>query len=146
MNAINGYRIARWFYQHHMQPIAKLVVMFIYLFHNSYIPYTAEIDKGTIFGYKGIGVVIHSRAIIGQNCQIGPGVTIGGRSKYYNVPVIGNNVYIAGGAKVLGPVKIGNNVIIGANAVMLCDAPENTIWAGVPARCIQENIDVHDYI
>lgn len=37
----------------------------------------------------------------------------------------------------LGDISIGNNVVIGANAVLICDAPDNTIWAGVPARCIK---------
>lgn len=135
-NAVNGYRISRWFYLHKMGIIAKILRGGVYLIHNSYIPYTAEIGKGTIFGYKGIGCVIHSKAVIGENCVIGANVTIGGRGRP-TVPVIGNNVYISTGAKILGDVKVGNNVTIGANAVLICDAPDNTVWAGVPAKCIK---------
>ena len=130
MNAIVFYRMERWLYLHHMEFIAKGIRALIFLLFNSYIPYTCEIGKGTKFGYKGIGCVIHGRAKIGQNCVIAPGVTIGGRSAKYDVPVIGDNVYMAGGCKVLGPIKIGNNVIIGANAVMLSDAPDNSVWGG----------------
>jgi len=48
-------------------------------------------------------------------------------------PAIGNNVDIGSGAKLLGPIKIGNNVLIGANAVVLCDVPDDCIAVGVPA-------------
>jgi serine O-acetyltransferase len=37
------------------------------------------------------------------------------------------------GAKLLGPIRIGNNVEIGANAVVLCDVPDNSVAVGVPA-------------
>lgn len=145
MSAIKLYRVSRWFYLHHMEPIAKLFRALIYLFHNSFVPYSADIGANTVLGYKGMALVIHTRAVIGENCNIGTCVTIGGRSKYYEVPVIGNNCTIASGAKVLGPIHIGNNVIIGANAVMISDAPDNTMWAGVPAKCIKEDISIEQY-
>lgn len=132
MNAVNKYRRAHWLANHHLRPLAKIYEMWIYLIHNCFVPATCEIGEGTTFGYKGIGVVIHSRARIGKNCVIGQNVTIGGRSGHYDVPVIGDNCYIGAGATVLGPVTIGDNVTIGANAVMLKDAPSNTVW-GVPA-------------
>lgn len=137
MNAINKYRRAHWFYKHGFKFIAKLIEMEIYLIHNSFIPASCEIGEGTIFGYKGIATVVHKRAKIGRNCIIGHCVTIGGRSGHYEVPVIGDNCEICAGAKVLGPIVVGNGVTIGANAVMLQDAPDNTVWAGVPARCIK---------
>lgn len=96
--------------------------------------------KGTKFAYGGIGVVIHARAVVGRNCMIGQGVTIGGKSGWYEVPVIGDNVEIHAGARVLGPVKIGDNVIIGANAVVVKDVPDNCVVAGVPARIIKDNM------
>lgn len=122
------------FFCHKLKPLAKLYEMWIYLVHNSFIPAQCEIGEGTSFGYKGIGVVIHKRAKIGKNCVIAQGVTIGGRSGHYEVPVIGDNCYIGAGAKVLGPAKIGNNVTIGANAVMMKDAPDETVW-GFPQKC-----------
>ena len=130
MNAANKYRRAHWLAKHHLAPLAKLYVMWIYLIHNSFIPASCEIGEGTSFGYKGIGVVVHSRARIGKNCLIAQNVTIGGRSGHEEVPIIGDNCYIGAGAKVLGPITLGDNVIIGANAVMICDAPSNSIWGG----------------
>ena len=141
MNAIKLYRLERKLYLLKLTPVAKIVRGIIFLLYNSFIPYKSEIGKGTVFAYKGIGVIMHERAVIGENCTIGAQVTIGGKSGLYDVPKIGNNVYIATGAKVLGPVKIGNNVVIGANAIMINDAPNNTVWAGVPAKCIKKDID-----
>ena len=80
MNAANKYRRAHWLAKHHLAPLAKLYEMWIYLIHNSFIPASCEIGEGTSFGYKGIGVVVHSRARIGKNCLIAQNVTIGGRS------------------------------------------------------------------
>lgn len=112
----------------------------------AYIPPSCNIGKGSRFGYGGSAVVIHARAIIGKNCLISPAVTIGGRSRIYDVPVIGDNVFIGGGVKVLGNVKIGNNVVIGANAVVIHDIPDNCIVAGIPAKIIKTNINVEDYV
>lgn len=137
MNAVKIYYVERWFYLHHLKSIAWVIRCLIYLVYNSYIPYTCKIGKGTLFGYKGMGVVVHDRAIIGENCLSGSGVTIGGRSGHYDVPVIGNNVEIATGSKILGPVRIGDNAIIGANAVVIKDIPPNTVWGGVPARLLK---------
>ena len=41
---------------------------------------------------------------------------------------------IGAGASVLGPVTIGNDSIIGANAVVVTDAPPNSVLTGIPAR------------
>ena len=100
---------------------------------------------GTKFGYGGIGVVIHSRAVIGRNCIIGTNTTIGGKSGWYEVPVIGDNVEINSGVKIIGPVRIGDNVIIGANTVIVKDVPSNCVVAGVPAQIIRSNMTQEDF-
>ena len=116
----------------------------MYLLFNSSVPASCVLGKGTKFAYGGIGVVIHARAIVGENCLIGQNVTIGGKSGWYEVPIIGDNVEISAGARIIGPVKIGNNVIVGANAVVVKDVPDNCIVAGVPAKIIKENV-AHEY-
>lgn len=137
LNAIYFYRVARWLYLHHIPFVPKLITLLIFLIYNSKIPYTAKIGKGTKFGYGAIGVVVHARAVIGNNCCIGPNVTIGGRSGHKAVPVIGDNVNISTGSKVLGSIYIGNNAVIGANAVVIKDVPENAVVAGVPAKILK---------
>ena len=123
-----------------------LNIIFVRLLFSCQISLGAKLGKGTILGLGGLGVAIHKRAIIGDNVTIGQGVTIGGRSKHYKVPVIGDNCHIAPGAKILGPITIGKNSIVGANAVVIADVPENSVVAGIPAKIIKSDIDINDYI
>ena len=145
MMLIHWYRIANWLYNHKIPFLPTLLWRVMYLLFNSSVPASCVVGKGTVFAYGGIGVVIHSRAIIGNNCMIGQGVTIGGKSGWYEVPVIGDNVHISAGAIILRPIVIGSNVIIGANSVVVKDVPDNCIVAGVPAKIIKENISIDDF-
>ena len=138
LNAIFFYRISRWCYLHHIPFVPKLVTLLIFLVYNSKVPYQAKIGKGTKLGYGGIGVVIHSKAQIGNYCSIGQQVTIGGgNSRYPGLPIIGNHVRISKGAIVFGGITIGDNAIIGANAVVNKPVPDNAVVAGVPAKIIR---------
>lgn len=144
LNAVFFYRVSRWLYLHHIPFLPKLITLLIFLLYNSKVPYQAEIGKGTKLGYGGIGVVIHSKSVIGKDCVIGQNVTVGGgNSRYPGLPRIGDNVHINHGACVFGGITIGNNVTIGANAVVNRSVPDNAIAAGVPAKVlrIKENGD-----
>lgn len=136
IGALDLYRIARECYLNGLLATANFIREFIFVKYNSFIPYTAEIGEGTKLGYGGIGVVIHSKAKIGQNCTITQNVTIGSRGLN---PVIGDNVYISPGSKCIGG-KIGSNVIVGANSVVTKEIPDNCVIAGVPAKIISQDI------
>ncbi|MBI3312062.1 MAG: serine O-acetyltransferase [Candidatus Omnitrophica bacterium] len=99
----------------------------------------AVIGKG-LFIDHGMGVVIGETAEIGNNVTIFQGVTLGGtgKEKGKRHPTIGDNVVIGAGAKVLGSFKIGNNVQIGANAVVVREAPANSVVVGVPGRIVRQ--------
>lgn len=142
---IHWYRFNNWLYRHHVPFLPWFIWRLQYVLFNCSVPASVKIGKGSFFGYGGIGVVIHSRAVIGKNCGIGQNTTIGGKSGWYEVPIIGDNVDISAGAQILGPIRIGNNVIIGANAVVVKDVPDNCIVAGVPAKIIKENINLDDF-
>lgn len=132
------YRISRWLYLHHIPVLPKLITLLIFLIYNSKVPYQAKIGRGTLLGYGGVGVIIHSASIIGENCSIGQQVTIGGGNSHYpGVPVIGNNVHINKGAIVFGGITVGDNAEIGANAVVNKPVPTNAIVAGVPAKILR---------
>ncbi len=83
------------------------------------ISYRAQIGKGLYIGHFG-NIVIHGDAVIGENCNISQGMTIGisNYGQKSGVPTIGNKVFIGPNAGVYGNITIGNNVTIGANAVV----------------------------
>lgn len=139
MRIIYFYKLGNFFYKKKIPLIPKICDLFTRLFCNSVVYSSTKIGKNCNFAYGGIAVVVHPRAIIGDNVTISQSVTIGGRSKHKDLPIIGNNVYIGAGAKVLGPIKIGNNVVIGANAVVISDIPDNAVVAGIPAKIIKIN-------
>ena len=106
----------------------------------------AKIGKGLMIDH-GTGVVIGETAVIGDNCTIYQGVTLGGTGKDVGKrhPTLGNNVMVGAGAKVLGPFYIGDNTKIAANAVVLEEIPENCTAVGIPAKIVKrEGVKVVD--
>jgi len=101
------------------------------------IPREAKIGYGFWISHYG-GIILNGSVVIGNNCNISQGVTIGigGRGDKRGNPVIGDNVYIGPGAKVFGKIRIGNNAAIGANAVVTKDVPDNATVGGIPATVI----------
>ncbi len=79
-------------------------------------------------------IVIGGQVKIGRRARIYQDVTIGQKKNTY--PIIGDDVIIYPGAKIIGNITIRNRAVIGANAVVIKDVLENTIVAGVPAKCI----------
>ena len=146
MNLINFHNMLHWLHSKKIPFLPKIIYYIQLLLFNSSVPAQVIIGPGTVFGYGGIGVVIHARAKIGKNCLIGQGITIGGRSKIIEVPVIGDYVYIGAGARIIGNVTIGDNVVIGANAVVIHDVPSNCAVAGLPAKIVKKNIKMEDYV
>ena len=143
---IHWYRFANWFFRHHIPVLPKIIYYVQYLLFNSSVPASCVLGGGTKFAYGGIAVVIHARAVVGKNCVIGQCVTIGGRSKHYEVPKIGDNVYIGAGAKILGPITVGNNSVIGAGAVVTKTLPPYCLVAGVPAKPIKRKWSIDEIL
>jgi len=101
------------------------------------VPPETKIGPGTVFGYGGMGVVLHRDAVIGANVLISPGVVIGGRSGLVGVPVIEDGVKIGAGAKILGPIRVGAGAKIGANAVVIHDVEAEDTVVGIPAKSVR---------
>lgn len=99
------------------------------------LPFEATIGRRVIVEHQH-GIVVHGNSIIGDDCILRQGVTLGiRRLNLVNVaPVLGCNVDIGAGAKILGSVKIGDGAKIGANAVVLINVPANATAIGVPAK------------
>lgn len=47
-----------------------------------------------------------------------------------------DNVFVGSGTRILYNTRIGSNVVIGANSLVNKDVPDNSVYAGVPARYI----------
>jgi serine O-acetyltransferase len=95
----------------------------------------AEIGPGLYVAPHPGGVVVHSEARIGKNCNLHHGVTIGRkhRGAHSGVPSIGDNVWIGPGAKLVGAISVGNGAVIGPNCVVSEDVPpEAVLAAGKP--------------
>lgn len=102
-----------------------------------------EIHPGAVIGRRffidhGMGVVIGETAVIGDDCTLYHGVTLGGTSweKGKRHPTLSNDVVVGAGAKVLGPILIGEGARIGSNAVVVKDVPPGATVVGVPGKLI----------
>lgn len=104
------------------------------------IPFETSIGSGFYIGHFG-GIVVNEKAVIGKNCNISHGVTLGeaNRGERKGCPVIGDNVYLGPGAKIVGAVRIGNDVAVGANCVVTKDVPDHSVVVGIPGRVISQD-------
>ncbi len=109
-----------------------------------------EIHPGAQIGRRffidhGMGVVIGETAIIGDDCTLYHGVTLGGTSwqKGKRHPTLGRDVVVGAGAKVLGPIDIGDGARIGSNAVVVKPVPAGATVVGVPGRLVERPQDEH---
>ena len=105
-----------------------------------------EIHPGAVIGNRffidhGMGVVIGETSIIGDDCTIYHGVTLGGTSwkQGKRHPTLEDKVVIGAGAKILGPITIGRGAKVGSNAVVIKDIPADTVAVGIPARLVKDN-------
>jgi len=111
-----------------------------------------EIHPGAEIGERffidhGMGVVIGETAVIGNDCTLYHGVTLGGTSwkKGKRHPTLGDNVVVGAGAKVLGPIELGDGVRVGSNAVVVKDVAENLTVVGIPGRIVaQASVEKED--
>ena len=109
----------------------------------------AKIGRGVLLDHA-TGVVIGETAVVGENCSILHGVTLGGTGKQCGDrhPKIGDGVLIGAGTCVLGNITIGEGAKVGSGSVVLKDVPPHTTAVGNPARLIggKENPKMLDKI
>jgi len=110
-----------------------------------------EIHPGAVIGRRffidhGMGVVIGETSIIGDDCMLYHGVTLGGTTwdKVKRHPTLKNGVVIGAGAKILGPVTLGNNVRVGSNSVVVRSIDDNETVVGIPGRIVRKKAEDTD--
>ncbi len=136
-HAVQSHRLAHWLYEKRLYLPARLVS------HLSRFLTGIEIHPGASIGERvfidhGMGVVIGETAVVGDDCTLYQGVTLGGTGKARGKrhPTLESKVTVGVGAKVLGDVVIGEGARIGGGAVVLRDVPANTTAVGIPARAV----------
>lgn len=140
VHALIWHRFAHWFYCHKMFFIARLLSQICRFLTLIEIHPGAQMGRGILIDH-GSGVVIGETAVVGDNCTIYQGVTLGGvgLNKGKRHPTLGNNVTVGCGAKILGDFEVGDNCSIAANAVLLKPLEDNVIAAGIPARPVKKD-------
>lgn len=114
----------------------KWVILKIVLRHFTYkygFQIGGRIGGGFYISHFGI-IVISTDAVIGKNCNIAHGVTIGvtRRGKRAGAPIIGNNVWIGANSIIVGKITISDNVLVAPGSYINFDVPENSIVIGNP--------------
>ena len=106
-----------------------------------------NVGKGLYIGHP-FGITINSEVVIGNNCNIHKGVTIGqeNRGKRKGTPTIGNNVWIGVNATIVGKITIGDDVLIAPNSFVNCDVPSHSVVFGNPCVIKHKENATKDYI
>lgn len=142
VHAMFFYRINHFLWQIHLKFLARFLSQLARFFTGIEIHPGATIGR-RLFIDHGMGVVIGETTIIGDDCVLYQGVTLGGVGTGEHTckrhPTLLNNVMVSAGAKCIGDITIGNNSIIGAQTVVLKDVPDNCTVVGVPAFIVKEN-------
>jgi len=146
--AIFQYRLAHFFFNAiSLQPFRLFFKVWMLLWQKVIeittgisIPPSAKIGHSFYIGHFG-GIILNSRTVIGNNCNISQGVTIGvsGVSDKRGVPVIGNNVYIGANAVIAGSIVIEDDVLIGACSLVNKSIEKQQVVMGVPAVVVSKN-------
>ena len=131
------HRLAHILHQRRIPVLPRLISHFNRLFTGIEIHPGAEIGSG-LFIDHGMGVVIGETSIIGDNCHLYQGVTLGGTStkREKRHPTLKDNVSVGAGAKLIGAITVGENASIGAGSVVVTNVPPNATVVGVPGHIV----------
>ena len=132
--AVQAYRIAHVLWKNERYFLAEMLQSLISQKFAVDIHPAAKIGYGLLVDHA-TNIVIGETATVGNNVSFLHGVTLGGTGNEIGDrhPKVGNGVMLGAHAQLLGNIHIGDGAKIGAGAVVLCDVPAHTTYAGVPA-------------
>lgn len=115
--------------------------------HGIEFDYPVTVGAGLYIGHP-YGITVNDKVVIGRNCNIHKGVTIGreNRGSREGTPTIGDNVWIGINATVVGKIAIGDDVLIAPNSFVNFDVPSHSIVIGNPAKVISKENATQFYI
>lgn len=141
LHAITLHQLAHWLWRHQMLWLAR------WISHWSRWLTGIEIHPGASLGRRvfidhGMGTVIGEHAVIGDDCSLYQGITLGGfglaSKPGKRHPTLGRNVVVGAGAKIIGPITIGDNAKVGPNAVVIKDVPSGAVMVANLARMVEK--------
>ncbi|MGM9642098.1 MAG: serine O-acetyltransferase [Eubacteriales bacterium] len=140
VHAMLAYRVAHKLYINRKFLSARAVSQLARFLTGIAIHPGATIGKRLMIDH-GSGVVIGETCVIGDDCTLYQGVTLGGTGKESGKrhPTLGNRVMVGAGAKVLGPFRIGDGAKIAAGAVVLKEIPAGATAVGIPAKVVRRD-------
>lgn len=129
-----------WLWEHGAKSLARILSQITRFFTGVEIHPAAQLGR-RLFIDHAMGVVIGETTIVGDDCVLYQGVTLGGTGNETGKrhPTLGNNVIVGTGAKVLGNIHIGDRVRIGGNSVVVKDVPSDCTVVGIPGRIVRRN-------
>ncbi len=139
LRAIWMHRVAHWLWRKGFRLLARMISEVSRFLNGVEIHPGAKIGR-RFFIDHGAGVVIGETAVVGDDCLLYQGVTLGGtgKEKGKRHPTLGNGVVVGAGAKILGNITIGDRVRIGAGSVVVRSVPPDCTVVGVPARIVRK--------
>ena len=129
-----------WLWEHGHRSLARVLSQLTRHITGVEIHPAAQIGKHFFIDHA-MGVVIGETTVVGDNCVLYQGVTLGGTGNETGKrhPTLGNNVMVGAGTIVLGDIYVGDNVKVAAGSVVVHDVPADTTVAGNPAHVVREN-------
>ena len=129
-----------WLWEHGAKSLARVLSQITRFFTGVEIHPAAQLGR-RLFIDHAMGVVIGETTIVGDDCVLYQGVTLGGTGNECGKrhPTLGDGVVVGSGAKVLGNITIGDHVRIGGNSVVVKDVPADCTVVGVPGRVVRRN-------
>ncbi|MFC5271569.1 serine acetyltransferase [Adhaeribacter terreus] len=141
-------RKSSYYNKHSLKGVIFRCLLLKYQFKYGFqITPNTQIGKGFYIGHFG-NIIINSKAQIGKNVNISPGVVIGmaNRGKLKGYPKLGNQIWIGANAIIIGNITIGNNVLIAPGSYINFNVPDNSIVLGNPGKIIPKESPTSDYI
>lgn len=139
LHAVWAHRWQHWLWQHGFETLALMGS------RRSHRRFGVDIHPAATIGRRfmidhGTGIVVGQTAIIGDDCLLYQGVTLGMTGKHGGKrhPTVGNDVMIGAGAIVLGNITVGGGARVAAGAVVVHDVPEDTTVVGNPAHVVRD--------